>query len=165
MNSSSVPSRFKAFLGIRINDYYQFCQGASAAERWTWNDTRCERFMKQKNWTSESACVNILSVFANFRWVIFTAIIYYLITVNLVALGHDHEQVDVNSEHCSACFFNANHVGIELTPVDVTKLNTCISIHQPITVSFISTFLDKCVRSRAPPTVPVQTADLSHIYV
>ena len=88
-------------------------------------------------------------------WVIAIGIVYYLITVNLISLAHDHEHVDVNSEHCSACFFNANHVGIELTPVDVTKFDACISIHRPIALPFISTILDKCARSRAPPTIPV----------
>ena len=93
--------------------------------------------------------------FTPIRWVILIGIVYYLIAVNLVALAHDHEHVDVNSEHCSACFFNANHVGIELTPVDVTKFDACISIHRPIALPFISTILDKCARSRAPPTIPV----------
>ncbi|MDE0187066.1 MAG: hypothetical protein OXP71_16615 [Candidatus Poribacteria bacterium] len=88
-------------------------------------------------------------------WAIAIGIVYYLITVNLISLAHDHEHVDCCSERCSACFFNANHVGIELTPVDVTNLAACISIHQPITVSFISAILDKGVRSRAPPTIPV----------
>ncbi len=93
--------------------------------------------------------------FTPIRWGVLIGIVYYLITVNLVALVHDHEHVDVNSEHCSACFFNANHVGIELNAVDVTNLAACISIQQPITVSFISAILDKGVRSRAPPTIPV----------
>lgn len=88
-------------------------------------------------------------------WVIAIGIVYYLITVNLVALTHDHEHVDCCSEHCSACFFNANHVGIELTRVDVTKFDACISIHRSITLPFVSTILYKCVRSRAPPTFPV----------
>ena len=88
-------------------------------------------------------------------WVIAIGIVYYLITVNLISLAHDHEHVDCCSEHCSACFFNANHVGIELNAVDVTKFDACISIHRPITLPFVSTILDKGVRSRAPPPFPV----------
>ena len=89
------------------------------------------------------------------RWVIAIGIVYYLITVNLVAFAHDHEHADCCSEHCSACFFNANHVGIELNAVEVTNLLTCISNHRPITLRFICTILDNSVQSRAPPAFPV----------
>lgn len=90
------------------------------------------------------------------HWVILIGIIYYLITVSLVALTHEHDYYEIGSEHCSACFFSANHVGIEFHhAVHLTNLNTCTSIHIPNNFIFIPTILDNSVQSRAPPALSV----------
>ena len=90
-------------------------------------------------------------------WIIAMAISYCLMAISLVGLshehGHDHEHDHANhcSTDCSACFFSANHVGIEFDPVDTANADTCISIHPPFDSTFISTTLNKSIQSRAPP--------------
>ena len=80
---------------------------------------------------------------------------YCLMTISLVGLPHDHEHDHQHTSHgstdCSACFFSANHVGIEFDPVDTANVDTCISIHSLFDSTFISTTFNKSVQSRAPP--------------
>ena len=80
---------------------------------------------------------------------------YCLMAISLVGLPHDHDHDHDHTNHgsadCSACFFSANHVGIELPAVDITNYNTYISIHPSFDSTFIFTILNKSVQSRAPP--------------
>ena len=86
-------------------------------------------------------------------WIIVMAISYCLMAISLVGLPHEHEHDHANqcSTDCSACFFSANHVGIEFNPIDTANLDTRISIHPPFDSTFISTTLNKSIHSRAPP--------------
>ena len=79
---------------------------------------------------------------------------YYLMAIILIGFPHDHEHTNHSSTSCSACFFNANHVGIEFDHVDTTNVDTWISIHPPFDSTFISTTLNKSIQSRAPPAFP-----------
>ena len=81
------------------------------------------------------------------------AISYCLMAISLVGLPHehDHDHTSHGSTDCSACFFSANHVGIEFDPVDTPNVDTCISIHPPFDSTFIFTTLNKSIQSRAPP--------------
>ena len=90
-------------------------------------------------------------------WIIAMAISYCLMAISLVGLPHDHEH-DHEHDHanhcstdCSACFFSANHVGIEFEPIGTTNLDTCISIYPSFDSTSISTTLNKSIQSRAPP--------------
>ena len=90
-------------------------------------------------------------------WIIAMAISYCLMAIGLVGLPHDHDH-DHEHDHanhcstdCSACFFSANHVGIEFDPVDTPNVDTCISIYPPFDSTFISTTLNKSIQCRAPP--------------
>ena len=90
-------------------------------------------------------------------WIIAMGISYCLMAISLVGLPHEHEH-DHEHDHtnhcstdCSACFFSANHVGIEFDQVDTANVDTCISIHPPFDSIFISTTLNKSTQSRAPP--------------
>ena len=84
---------------------------------------------------------------------------YCLMTISLVGLPHDHDHEHDHANHgstdCSACFFSANHIGIESPSVDINNLNTCISIDSPIVFSFIPTTLENSIQSRAPPRISV----------
>ena len=88
-------------------------------------------------------------------WIIAMGISYCLMAISLVGLPHDHEHDHEHTSHgstdCSACFFSANHVGIEFDPVDIANVDTCVSIHPPFGSTFISTTLNKSIQSRAPP--------------
>jgi hypothetical protein len=93
------------------------------------------------------------------RWAIAIGIFYYLLTVNFVGLthehGHEHEHDAAGSEHCSACFFIANHIGIASHAVDFTNLDTEPSIHSPFDLTFSTTKPVNNNLSRAPPTSSV----------
>ena len=84
---------------------------------------------------------------------------YCLMAVSLVGLPHDHDHEHDHANHgsadCSACFFSANHIGIESPSVDINNLNTCISIDSPTVFSFIPTTLENSIQSRAPPRISV----------
>ena len=86
---------------------------------------------------------------------ILIGIVCYLIAANIVVLTHEHDHDVFGSEYCSACFFNTNHLGIEPHAVDLTNLDACISIPNPINFTFISTILASSVHSRAPPVFSV----------
>ena len=95
-------------------------------------------------------------------WIIAMGISYCLMAISLVGLphnhDHDHEHEHDHTNHCStdcsACFFSANHIGIEFDQVDTANVDTCISIHPPFDSTFISTTLNKSIQSRAPPAFP-----------
>lgn len=89
------------------------------------------------------------------RCVIAMGIVCYLITVNLVALTHEHDHDEFGSEHCSACFIITNHAGVQIHSVDLTSLDASTSIHIPINFIFISAIRDSNVKSRAPPAFSV----------
>lgn len=88
-------------------------------------------------------------------WIIAMGISSCLMAISLVGLPHDHDYEHDHTSHgstdCSACFFSANHVGIEFDPVDLTNVDTCVSIHPPFYFIFISTTLNKSIQCRAPP--------------
>ena len=88
-------------------------------------------------------------------WVIAIGIFYSLMAISSVGLTHEHDHRILGSTDCSACFFSANHFGIELLTVDVTNLDACISTHSSFDFTFISTILDDSVQSRAPPVFSV----------
>jgi hypothetical protein len=109
------------------------------------------------------------------RWAIAIGIFYYLLTVNLVGLTHEHEHEHghqcehehghqhehehdpSSSEHCSACFFIANHIGIAFHVVDFTTFNTGLPISLPFELTFSSTKPANNIRSRAPPASSVSS--------
>ena len=88
-------------------------------------------------------------------WVIAIGILYSLMAISLVGIAHEHDYTILGSTDCSACFFSAHHLGIELAIVDVTNLNACISTHSSFDFTFISTILNDSVQSRAPPVFSV----------
>ena len=84
-------------------------------------------------------------------WVIAIGIFYSLIAISFVGFAHEHNHTTPNSPDCAACVFSANYLGIERPTVEITNLNTCISIHFPFDFTFTSTIPDNGIQSRAPP--------------
>lgn len=99
------------------------------------------------------------------RWAIAIGIFYYLLTVNLIGLAHEHDRCHEHdhghehehehdassSDHCSACFFIVNHIGVTSYAVGFTDFNTDLSIYSPFDLTCSFTKLATNVRSRAPP--------------
>ncbi|MDE0043738.1 MAG: hypothetical protein OXT74_16985 [Candidatus Poribacteria bacterium] len=87
--------------------------------------------------------------------VIATGICYYLITVALAGIVHDHEHEHDHghskAHDCSICFFIANYFGIALHTEGLPNHGFRTSIHSPFDPTFISTAIVGNVRSRAPP--------------
>ena len=80
-------------------------------------------------------------------------ICYYLITVALVEIVHEHDCGHCHSEshECSTCFFIANHLGIALHAESLPDHGFRTSNYTPFDPTFISTAIVSHVRSRAPP--------------
>ena len=100
-------------------------------------------------------------------WIIAMGISYSLMAISLVGLphDHDHEHTSHGSTDCSACFFSANHVGIEIDPVDTANVDTCISIHPPFYFTFISTTLTHKYPMSGPTSVLRLIYSLTHTFV
>ena len=78
-------------------------------------------------------------------------ICYYLITVVLVGIVHEHERCHSESHDCSSCFFIANHLGIALHAENLPNRGSCTSVHSLFDLAFIFTAPLDNIRSRAPP--------------
>ena len=83
--------------------------------------------------------------------VIATGICYYLITVALAGIVHEHDHEHSESHDCSTCFFIANHLGVALHAESLPNHGFRTSIHSPFDPTIISTAIVSNVRSRAPP--------------
>ena len=85
--------------------------------------------------------------------VIAMGICYYLITVAIAGIVHDHDDEHKHSasHDCSTCFFIANHLGIAYHAESLFNHGLRTSIHSPFDPTFISTAIVSNVRSRAPP--------------
>ena len=83
--------------------------------------------------------------------VIAMGVCYYLITVAVAGIVHEHERCDSESHDCSTCFFIANHLGIALHAENPPNLGSFASVHSPYGLTFIVTAHLDNIRSRAPP--------------
>ena len=81
--------------------------------------------------------------------VIAMGVCYYLITVALAGIVHEHEHSEAHD--CSTCFFIANHLGIALHAENLLNLGSYTSVHSPFDLAFIFTAPLDNIRSRAPP--------------
>ncbi len=86
-------------------------------------------------------------------WVIAIGVFYILMAISLVSHTHDHDHDHgiIGVSDCSACFYTANHLGIELPVFEFTNLNIHVSIYSPVDFIYISTTPISNIHSRAPP--------------
>lgn len=83
--------------------------------------------------------------------VIAMGVCYYLITVAVAGIVHEHERCDSESHDCSTCFFIANHLGIALLAGNLPNPGSFASVHSPFGLTLIFTAPIDNIRSRAPP--------------
>ncbi len=75
----------------------------------------------------------------------------YLAMLSLIALTHEHTAHTHSEENCTACFYNSQHVGVEITTFALifpSLFDATFSFYESV---FLPLELPTNTRSRAPP--------------
>ena len=97
------------------------------------------------------AFLKMLTLGRNLKTFIVIGLCFYIATLSLTALAHDHSAHAHSDDACSACFYNSQHVGAEIKSTALIfpfRYSTTLPFYEDI---FLPLKLPTNTRSRAPP--------------
>ena len=56
----------------------------------------------------------MLTLGRNLKTYIVIGLCFYVVTLSFTALAHDHSAHAYSEDTCTACFYNSQHVGVEI---------------------------------------------------
>ena len=87
----------------------------------------------------------------NWKTAIVTGLCCYVALLSVTALAHEHTEHAHSEDTCTACFYNSQHVGIEVEPFALATPTLCNATFPLYEAVFLPLRLTPNTRSRAPP--------------
>ncbi len=100
---------------------------------------------------NDKAFLKMLTLERNLKTYIVIGLCFYIATLSLTALAHDHSAHAHSEDACTACFYNSQHVGTEIKSTVLIfpfHSSTTLSFYEAV---FLPLRLPTNTRSRAPP--------------
>ena len=85
----------------------------------------------------------------------------YVMLLSVTALTHDHDTHDHCEDSCAACFFNSQHVGVEVTIFTLIFSFLFAATFTLYETVFLPLDLPANTRSRAPPVFSTELANFA----
>ena len=105
--------------------------------------------------------LNTLTLGHHLKTYILIGLCCYVMLLSVTALTHDHSTHAHSEEHCTACFFISQHVGVELTPFALIFPFLFAATFPFYEAVFLPLRLPANTRSRAPPVFSNELSSVS----